>query len=372
MCNERIRHSGSAASCSLSLTHSLRSSLACSACCCHRRRSIIAPCCCCCCCCSSTASKERHVFWPGSALYRCLSRSSFCVESGRPPFFSFCPFTTKMIRKRSHAVVITAAFGILGMVSMAAAQDPGDPASGSSNATDPHADNAAGAAGSSSGAFDLSKGGMIAIIIVAVLVGCGGSMFYLLFFILFFICLHFCSSTLFPCITNFPCLLVRPSYLPIPISPPLLRVFCLFHSLVEPPFLSSIFINMFIVFFFLVASAALFYIAKKRQWDIRKSLRRSARRLTGNLSSARSIRSMRGGSRRNTGVPPTPRTPRTPHPLRSGGSSDDVERGEKLLPKKSTGSGGGGGSSSSEKKSNVQASTKTVGANATKGRSPSP
>ncbi|KAI9798465.1 MAG: hypothetical protein M1825_005345 [Sarcosagium campestre] len=36
-----------------------------------------------------------------------------------------------------------------------------------------------------------------------------------------------------------------------------------------------------------VASAVLFYIAKKRQWQIRKSIRRSARRLTGNFTAPR-------------------------------------------------------------------------------------
>ncbi|KAI9883117.1 MAG: Multiple RNA-binding domain-containing protein 1 [Watsoniomyces obsoletus] len=55
-----------------------------------------------------------------------------------------------------------------------------------------------------------------------------------------------------------------------------------------------------------LASAALFYIAKKRQWEVRKSLRRSARRLTGGLNvSGKNQRA----SRRQTGVklPPTPR-----------------------------------------------------------------
>ncbi|KAI9844879.1 MAG: hypothetical protein M1838_001984 [Thelocarpon superellum] len=51
-----------------------------------------------------------------------------------------------------------------------------------------------------------------------------------------------------------------------------------------------------------IASATLFYIAKKRQWEIRKSLRRSARRFTGSLAppssqSRRASRHQRGVAR---------------------------------------------------------------------------
>ncbi|KZF21023.1 hypothetical protein L228DRAFT_248773 [Xylona heveae TC161] len=42
-----------------------------------------------------------------------------------------------------------------------------------------------------------------------------------------------------------------------------------------------------------VGSSILFYMAKKRQWEIRKSIRRSARRLTGNFNSKKAQRSSR-------------------------------------------------------------------------------
>lgn len=59
---------------------------------------------------------------------------------------------------------------------LVAGQDPGDAASGGPTSTGV-ADGAAGAIGTSTGAFDLSKGGMVAVILVAVLVGGGGSTF---------------------------------------------------------------------------------------------------------------------------------------------------------------------------------------------------
>src|SRR5215471_4990099 len=52
----------------------------------------------------------------------------------------------------------------------------------------------------------------------------------------------------------------------------------------------------------IVTSAVLYFVAKKRQWDVRESLRRSARRLTGSIKS--------------------PRTPRTPGEPRTPGAPD--------------------------------------------------
>lgn len=55
-----------------------------------------------------------------------------------------------------------------------------------------------------------------------------------------------------------------------------------------------------------VGSALLFYLAKKRQWEVRKSLRRSARRLTGSFktSGQTSSRKQRGLSRITESPPP--------------------------------------------------------------------
>lgn len=139
--------------------------------------------------------------------------------------------------------VIAALVLCLATPALVVAQAPGDAASGGSAPIDsPAADSgaAAGAAGTSTGAFDLPRGGMVAIIIVAVLVGVGG-----------------------------------------------------------------------------IASAALFYVAKKRQWEIRKTLRRSARRLT-----SRSQRNLN----RQTGVPPTPRTP-MPAMKKNRTNTADLEKG---------------------------------------------
>ncbi|KAI9800946.1 MAG: hypothetical protein M1833_003083 [Piccolia ochrophora] len=84
-----------------------------------------------------------------------------------------------------------------------------------------------------------------------------------------------------------------------------------------------------------VGSAVLFYIAKKRQWEIRKSIRRSARRLTGNFSAARKSGvppTPRGGKpkagpRFNDAVPETPRTHRfnTLQDLEKGGRGPEVK-----------------------------------------------
>lgn len=70
------------------------------------------------------------------------------------------------------AVLVSLIFNSL----VVSAQDAGDAFAGSSNNTGSDgADSDAGAAGTSSGAISLSRGGIIAIIIVAVLVGGGGS-----------------------------------------------------------------------------------------------------------------------------------------------------------------------------------------------------
>lgn len=91
------------------------------------------------------------------------------------------------------------------------------------------ADSAAGAEGPDSGSFKLSKGGMIAIIIVVVVVAVGGS-----------------KSSIF-------------------LSP--LQILCKTATNIIPKKT--------------VISTALFFIAKKRQWEVRKSLKRVSRRLTG-------------------------------------------------------------------------------------------
>ncbi|KAI9829276.1 MAG: hypothetical protein M1826_005740 [Phylliscum demangeonii] len=138
------------------------------------------------------------------------------------------------------------------------AQDPGDPASGSTNSTAARGDSAAGAAGASSSALDISKGGTIAIILVAVLVGGGG-----------------------------------------------------------------------------IASAILFYIAKKRQWEVRENLRRSARRVTDALTPRRSTFPVSAGLRTRPHPPPPVRAHKPPattrhagrDAARSGKANDDVEKG---------------------------------------------
>ncbi|KAF2472611.1 uncharacterized protein BDR25DRAFT_178505, partial [Lindgomyces ingoldianus] len=107
---------------------------------------------------------------------------------------------------------------------------------GDDNPLDP---NDAGAAGSAKGAFTLSKGGLAAIITVAVLVAVGGTI-----------------------------------------------------------------------------SAILFWLAKKRQWDVRQSIRRASRRLTGRSDVSTKRQNRRTGVRLNS--PPPARSQR---PLR------DVEKG---------------------------------------------
>jgi hypothetical protein len=68
-----------------------------------------------------------------------------------------------------------------------------------------------------------------------------------------------------------------------------------------------------------VASAVLYYIAKKRQWEVRKSIRRSAVRLKNNLSSTNLSQK---SARRQTGVSKLAE-PSTPY----GNKGRDVEKG---------------------------------------------
>jgi hypothetical protein len=119
----------------------------------------------------------------------------------------------------------------------------------------------AGAAGASNGAFTLSKGALAAIIVVAVLVAVGGSKFIN-------------GSTTLLLYTNST----------------------------------------------LAASAILFWLAKKRQWNVRESIRRASRRFTGrsnvDLTSKRENR--RTGVRLNS--PPPSKSARA-------GQNKDVEKG---------------------------------------------
>ncbi|KAI9844616.1 MAG: hypothetical protein M1837_005468 [Sclerophora amabilis] len=70
-----------------------------------------------------------------------------------------------------------------------------------------------------------------------------------------------------------------------------------------------------------VASAVLFYLAKKRQWEIRRSIRRSARRLTGNFSNAKA----RTSNRRERGV--SRLTQERPHSKSNDAKNTDMEKG---------------------------------------------
>ncbi|KAF1976851.1 hypothetical protein BU23DRAFT_551286 [Bimuria novae-zelandiae CBS 107.79] len=70
-----------------------------------------------------------------------------------------------------------------------------------------------------------------------------------------------------------------------------------------------------------VSSAVLFWLAKKRQWDVRQSLRRASRRLTGRSTAdlpATKRQNRRTGVRLNS--PPAPRRARP-------GREKDVEKG---------------------------------------------
>lgn len=73
-----------------------------------------------------------------------------------------------------------------------------------------------------------------------------------------------------------------------------------------------------------VVSAILFYIAKKRQWEIRKSIRKSTRRLTSNLGAAAG----RAGQRRQTGLHKlADPVDTTPAPRKDYGLNRDLEKG---------------------------------------------
>ncbi|KAI9824772.1 MAG: hypothetical protein M1832_001600 [Thelocarpon impressellum] len=156
----------------------------------------------------------------------------------------------------SSSLVSALLFSVLAPLSVLAQGPSEDAQSGPSAPVDKGGD-AAGAVGSSSD-FKLSRGAMIAIIIVAALVGVGG-----------------------------------------------------------------------------IASAILFYIAKKRQWEIRKSIRRSARRLTGNFSASKtnlaaSGRRQKGASRLADNGPETSR-PRTAD-LEKGSATSKVKSSFELEP----------------------------------------
>ncbi|KAF2802783.1 uncharacterized protein BDZ99DRAFT_576650 [Mytilinidion resinicola] len=72
------------------------------------------------------------------------------------------------------------------------------------------------------------------------------------------------------------------------------------------------------------ASATLFYLAKKRQWDVRQSIRRASRRLTGRSIPAKTP--TRSQNRR-TGVRIASPPPSAKMFMPKGGSGRDVEKG---------------------------------------------
>jgi hypothetical protein len=87
----------------------------------------------------------------------------------------------------------------------------------------------------------------------------------------------------------------------------------------------AIIVMVVAVSLFGIASAVLYYLAKKRSWEVRKSIRRSARKVATALTPRRStfrkdVRRSTKGLARIDEVPPTPRT-------RSG----DVEKGNSKL-----------------------------------------
>ena len=86
-----------------------------------------------------------------------------------------------------------------------------------------------------------------------------------------------------------------------------------------------------------VASAVLFYLAKKREWKVRESIRRSARRVVTALTPRRSefLKSVKDGPRGGRGVriddvPPTPRLPKDLEKGLGGGG----DRGQSSKPSK--------------------------------------
>jgi hypothetical protein len=79
----------------------------------------------------------------------------------------------------------------------------------------------------------------------------------------------------------------------------------------------------------LVSTAVLFYIAKKREWKIRETIRRSARKVVNALTPRRSefpksVKEFGGDSRGRTRIDDTPPTPRIkPGDLEKGDSTVD-------------------------------------------------
>ncbi|KAI9702745.1 MAG: hypothetical protein M1836_007959 [Candelina mexicana] len=63
-----------------------------------------------------------------------------------------------------------------------------------------------------------------------------------------------------------------------------------------------------------IASAILFYLAKKRQWKVRQTIRRSARRLTGTFKPSSSSRTPQSSSRKQPGLARIPETPQSSTP----------------------------------------------------------
>lgn len=89
-----------------------------------------------------------------------------------------------------------------------------------------------------------------------------------------------------------------------------------------------------------VASAVLFYLAKKREWKVRENIRKSARRVVTALTPRRSEfpKSVKNGTRGGRGVriddvPPTPRLPKDLEKGLGGGGGGD--RGRSSKPNKS-------------------------------------
>ncbi|KAF2453757.1 hypothetical protein BDY21DRAFT_260222, partial [Lineolata rhizophorae] len=67
--------------------------------------------------------------------------------------------------------------------------------------------------------------------------------------------------------------------------------------------LAAIIVVVVVIAVFGIASLVLWYVAKKRQWEVRKSIRRASRRLTGRFEASKSRRQSRAGGVR-VGTPP--------------------------------------------------------------------
>ncbi|ERT01921.1 hypothetical protein HMPREF1624_00216 [Sporothrix schenckii ATCC 58251] len=96
----------------------------------------------------------------------------------------------------------------------------------------------------------------------------------------------------------------------------------------------AIILVVVLVAVFGTASAVLFYLAKKREWKVRQSIRRSARRVVTALTPRRSEfpTSVKDGPRGGRGVriDDVPPTPRLPKDLEKGlGGRDDSGRSNK-------------------------------------------